>query len=103
MLCMGYSWNFALQAGHEFAEWGKYTLPITPCIMNHVALYTSNWTVFICLFQSLYRAKGIEHFKNFSVVTDTPVYETCKQSAQNLSEVRFLKTLITELQIIDYY
>uniref|UniRef100_A0A8C9R1Q6 Nebulin n=1 Tax=Scleropages formosus TaxID=113540 RepID=A0A8C9R1Q6_SCLFO len=34
-----------------------------------------------------YRAKGIEHFKNYTVVLDTPTYETCKQSAVNLSDV----------------
>lgn len=39
------------------------------------------------LFQNQYRAKGIEHFKEYSVVMDTPVYETCKLSAKNLSEV----------------
>ncbi len=46
--------------------------------------------VFFCLFffQNKYRAKGIEAFKDYSVVTDTPVYETAKQNAQNLSDVR---------------
>ncbi|KAF5905873.1 nebulin isoform X6, partial [Clarias magur] len=38
---------------------------------------------------NLYKAKGIEHFKNFSVVTETPVYETCKQSALNLSDLNY--------------
>ncbi|XP_047671256.1 nebulin isoform X1 [Tachysurus fulvidraco] len=48
--------------------------------------------------ESLYRAKGIEHFKNFSVVTDTPVYETCKQSAQNLSELNYRNDYITNVK-----
>lgn len=39
------------------------------------------------LFQNKYRAKGIEAFKDYSVVTDTPVYETAKQNAVNLSDV----------------
>lgn len=52
---------------------------------NHL---TSDFLVlFDTLFQNLYRAKGIEHFKEYSVVMDTPVYETCKLSAKNLSEV----------------
>lgn len=37
--------------------------------------------------QNKYRAKGVEAFKEYSVVTDTPVYETAKQNAQNLSDV----------------
>ncbi|XP_040912851.1 nebulin isoform X2 [Toxotes jaculatrix] len=36
-----------------------------------------------------YRAKGIEAFKNYSVVTETPVYETAKQNAQNLSDLHY--------------
>ncbi|XP_035801092.2 nebulin isoform X6 [Amphiprion ocellaris] len=36
-----------------------------------------------------YRAKGIEAFKEYSVVTDTPVYETAKQNAQNLSDLHY--------------
>ncbi|XP_029112880.1 nebulin isoform X3 [Scleropages formosus] len=36
-----------------------------------------------------YRAKGIEHFKNYTVVLDTPTYETCKQSAVNLSDLHY--------------
>ncbi|XP_028250356.1 nebulin isoform X14 [Parambassis ranga] len=36
-----------------------------------------------------YRAKGIESFKEYSVVTDTPVYETAKQNAQNLSDLHY--------------
>uniref|UniRef100_A0A672PXC1 Nebulin n=1 Tax=Sinocyclocheilus grahami TaxID=75366 RepID=A0A672PXC1_SINGR len=35
------------------------------------------------------QTKGIEHFKDYTVVTDTPVYETCKQSAKNLSELNY--------------
>uniref|UniRef100_A0A673AB22 Nebulin n=1 Tax=Sphaeramia orbicularis TaxID=375764 RepID=A0A673AB22_9TELE len=37
--------------------------------------------------EAKYRAKGIEGFKDYSVVTDTPVYETAKQNAVNLSDV----------------
>ncbi|KAG7331128.1 hypothetical protein KOW79_005097 [Hemibagrus wyckioides] len=48
--------------------------------------------------ENLYRAKGIEHFKNFSVVTDTPVYETCKQSAQNLSELNYRNDYVTNVK-----
>ncbi|KAM9710381.1 nebulin isoform 24-T25 [Menidia menidia] len=36
-----------------------------------------------------YRAKGIEAFKEYSVVTETPVYETAKQNAQNLSDLNY--------------
>nr|XP_057937782.1 nebulin isoform X5 [Doryrhamphus excisus] len=36
-----------------------------------------------------YRAKGIEAFKDYSVVTDTPVYETSKQNAINLSDLHY--------------
>ncbi|XP_076858822.1 nebulin isoform X4 [Brachyhypopomus gauderio] len=39
--------------------------------------------------ENLYRAKGVEHFKNYSVVVDTPVYATSKASAQNLSELNY--------------
>lgn len=41
----------------------------------------------IFFLQSKYRAKGIEAFKDYTVVTNTPVYETAKQNAQNLSDV----------------
>lgn len=43
--------------------------------------------MFVLVFQNKYRAKGIEAFKDFSMVIDTPTYETAKQSAQNLSDV----------------
>lgn len=43
--------------------------------------------VLVLLSQNKYRAKGVEAFKNYSVVTETPVYETAKQNAQNLSDV----------------
>ncbi|XP_076012475.1 nebulin [Genypterus blacodes] len=39
--------------------------------------------------ENKYRAKGIEAFQDYSVVTDTPVYETAKQSAQNLSDLHY--------------
>ncbi|XP_069389533.1 nebulin isoform X6 [Paralichthys olivaceus] len=39
--------------------------------------------------ENKYRAKGIEAFKDYSVVTDTPVYETAKQNAQNLSDLHY--------------
>ncbi|XP_044071708.1 nebulin isoform X3 [Siniperca chuatsi] len=39
--------------------------------------------------ENKYRAKGVEAFKEYSVVTDTPVYETAKQNAQNLSDLHY--------------
>ncbi|XP_008288681.1 nebulin [Stegastes partitus] len=39
--------------------------------------------------ENKYRAKGVESFKEYSVVTDTPVYETAKQNAQNLSDLHY--------------
>uniref|UniRef100_A0A673A5R0 Nebulin n=1 Tax=Sphaeramia orbicularis TaxID=375764 RepID=A0A673A5R0_9TELE len=39
--------------------------------------------------EAKYRAKGIEGFKDYSVVTDTPVYETAKQNAVNLSDLHY--------------
>uniref|UniRef100_A0A672T973 Nebulin n=1 Tax=Sinocyclocheilus grahami TaxID=75366 RepID=A0A672T973_SINGR len=47
--------------------------------------------------ENLYRAKGIEHFKDYTVVTDTPVYETCKQSAKNLSELNYHHDYVTNV------
>uniref|UniRef100_A0A8C2FAW4 Nebulin n=1 Tax=Cyprinus carpio TaxID=7962 RepID=A0A8C2FAW4_CYPCA len=47
--------------------------------------------------ENLYRAKGIEHFKDYTVVTDTPVYETCKQSAKNLSELNYRHDYVTNV------
>ncbi|KAK7169005.1 hypothetical protein R3I93_005102 [Phoxinus phoxinus] len=44
-----------------------------------------------------YRAKGIEHFKQYSVVMDTPVYETCKLSAKNLSELNYRHDYVTNV------
>ena len=43
--------------------------------------------MFVLVFQNKYRAKGIEAFKDYSVVIDTPTYETAKLSSQNLSDV----------------
>ncbi|KAM3862258.1 nebulin [Diretmus argenteus] len=39
--------------------------------------------------ENKYRAKGIEAFKEYSIVTETPVYETAKQNAQNLSDLHY--------------
>ncbi|XP_054644081.1 nebulin isoform X4 [Dunckerocampus dactyliophorus] len=39
--------------------------------------------------ENKYRAKGVEAFKDYSVVTDTPVYETAKQNAINLSDLHY--------------
>ncbi|KAM8854787.1 nebulin isoform 9-T9 [Spinachia spinachia] len=39
--------------------------------------------------ENKYRAKGIESFKEYSVVTDTPVYETSKQNSLNLSDLHY--------------
>ncbi|XP_067460505.1 nebulin isoform X2 [Thunnus thynnus] len=36
-----------------------------------------------------YRAKGVEAFKDYSVVMETPEYETAKQNAQNLSDLHY--------------
>ncbi|KAI4876854.1 hypothetical protein NFI96_011088 [Prochilodus magdalenae] len=47
---------------------------------------------------TLYRAKGIEHFKDYSVVMETPVYETCKLSAHNLSELNYRNDYVTNVR-----
>ncbi|XP_059198819.1 nebulin [Centropristis striata] len=39
--------------------------------------------------ENKYRAKGVEAFKEYSVVTDTPVYEQAKQNSQNLSDLHY--------------
>nr|XP_024661293.1 nebulin isoform X2 [Maylandia zebra] len=39
--------------------------------------------------ENKYRAKGKDAFKEYSVVTETPVYETAKQNAQNLSDLHY--------------
>lgn len=65
---------------------------------------TDTCVCLVFLFQNKYRAKGVEAFKNYSVVTETPVYETAKQNAQNLSDVSdfkcFLSLLILSHQIM---
>ncbi|XP_032385351.1 nebulin isoform X49 [Etheostoma spectabile] len=39
--------------------------------------------------ENKYRAKGIESFKDYTVVIDTPVYETSKQNSENLSDLHY--------------
>ncbi|KAJ4921939.1 hypothetical protein JOQ06_021532 [Pogonophryne albipinna] len=39
--------------------------------------------------ENKYKAKAVESFKDFSVVMDTPVYETSKQNSQNLSDLHY--------------
>ncbi|KAI7808891.1 nebulin-like [Triplophysa rosa] len=46
---------------------------------------------------NLYRAKGVDHLKNYTVVMDTPVYETCKQSALNLSDLNYRNDYVTNV------
>ncbi|XP_049340919.1 nebulin isoform X49 [Astyanax mexicanus] len=48
--------------------------------------------------ENLYRTKGVEHFKDYSVVMETPVYETCKLSAQNLSELNYRNDYVTNVR-----
>ncbi|XP_061082445.1 nebulin-like [Conger conger] len=45
-----------------------------------------------------YKKKGLEHFKNYTVVLDTPVYETCKQSAVILSDHNYRGDYETNLK-----
>uniref|UniRef100_A0A4W5P4G9 Nebulin n=1 Tax=Hucho hucho TaxID=62062 RepID=A0A4W5P4G9_9TELE len=45
-----------------------------------------------------YRAKGIEAFKDYSVVIDTPTYETAKLSAQNLSDLHYRNDYATNVK-----
>lgn len=44
------------------------------------------------LLQIKYRTDGKKNFKNYTVVTDTPVYVTAVQSAVQLSDVSILLT-----------
>ncbi|XP_036830631.1 nebulin isoform X32 [Oncorhynchus mykiss] len=48
--------------------------------------------------ENKYRAKGIEAFKEYSMVIDTPTYETAKQSAQNLSDLHYRNDYITNVK-----
>ncbi|XP_056146105.1 nebulin [Lampris incognitus] len=48
--------------------------------------------------ESKYRAKGIEAFKDYSVVTETPVYETAKQNAINLSDLHYRSDYNTNIK-----
>eukprot|EP00063_Salmo_salar_P054190 XP_014029025.1 PREDICTED: nebulin [Salmo salar] len=48
--------------------------------------------------ENKYRAKGIEAFKDFSMVIDTPTYETAKQSAQNLSDLHYRNDYFTNVK-----
>ncbi|KAM9485546.1 nebulin-like isoform 1-T1 [Salvelinus alpinus] len=45
-----------------------------------------------------YRAKGIEAFKDYSVVIDTPTYETAKLSSQNLSDLHYRHDYATNVK-----
>nr|XP_029517707.1 nebulin-like [Oncorhynchus nerka] len=45
-----------------------------------------------------YRAKGIEAFKDYSVVIDTPTYETAKLSSQNLSDLHYRNDYVTNVK-----
>ncbi|XP_041724922.1 nebulin isoform X10 [Coregonus clupeaformis] len=45
-----------------------------------------------------YRAKGIEAFKEYSVVIDTPTYETAKLGAQNLSDLHYRNDYATNVK-----
>ncbi|KAJ8415105.1 hypothetical protein AAFF_G00008030 [Aldrovandia affinis] len=48
--------------------------------------------------ENKYREKGVGKFKEFSVVLDTPVYETCKQSAINLSDLHYRHDYATNVK-----
>ncbi|XP_051938798.1 nebulin isoform X13 [Hippocampus zosterae] len=45
-----------------------------------------------------YRAKGVEAFKDYSVVMETPVYTTAKQNSVNLSDLRYRSDYQTHIK-----
>ncbi|XP_061774185.1 nebulin isoform X7 [Nerophis ophidion] len=48
--------------------------------------------------ENKYRAKGIEAFKEYSMVTDTPVYQTAKQNAVNQSDLHYHSDYVTHVK-----
>ncbi|XP_054602616.1 nebulin isoform X5 [Nothobranchius furzeri] len=48
--------------------------------------------------EAKYRVKGIQAFKDYTVVTDTPVYETSKQNAKNLSDLHYRSDYNTNIK-----
>lgn len=82
------------RAGDLQSEVSSTWFPSASPIHFSLLLVWIVWThafVLCSSFQNLYRAKGIEAFKDYSVVTETPVYETAKQNAKNLSDVSIYK------------
>ncbi|XP_046903110.1 nebulin isoform X4 [Hypomesus transpacificus] len=48
--------------------------------------------------ENKYRAKGIENFKDYSVVMETPGYENCKLASQNLSDLHYRQDYATNVK-----